>query len=1147
MIPAYDKVVDSGLLFRQMSCRLAVMAGTRLLSSKPTSMFAPPANFIAARIPVAMRWVAGIALLVGSVAPAQEPDATEPAVRSSDLDALEPGVHVIQIMDSGRIYALPGFDLLMKEFLARARLQAFPPIHRIADVQISGVVGQELVELKANITVDILRDGERVSVPVGFNDLQLEEHSHSAPLPGLSALPIEAKLPRKEWIFRGIGRHELKLSLIGPIRTATNGTRRLSVSAPKSGRSGMKLQFSETVAAAELSTGNPFQLTTDAETGTSELVTWGLTEDTEITWTPASAVTNQTATVQATSPARMTLDLTTEPASFRGTQSLTVSGGAISEVQVRLPRGFEPVTMTATDAEGNSISEPTATAVTTDVGLVLLRFESPATGAVTLNYDLNLTDTAYPQNISVQMPDIASVSNESADVDIFVSGGLDIERPQEIDVRRSRVESTREGRTPALAYRLLSSESQVTLRISESEAFFAVAPHINFTTEQDNVLLKARFSVNMVRGSLNQLEVVWPNYMQDGWQILDGSTSLTSESGPTFVSGFGSDDDVNRYTLVFQERQSGQFEIEVQAFRDLAGFKDGEGLMFLPDITSSTPHSTIVSLVESDAYSMFLSSQNEQAAFPALPSNRWPGELQDQSRSEAWLLDNSSEAVRLRITQQNPEVRTSLLTSISVTNESLRIREILSYDVRFRDLSDIKLRLPDVVPTVRLSGFDAPLSATRTENGVVTYGLPSAMRGKFDLTIDYNWLPREFKNTGELQTVNLPLVLPATSGELLEHATVATNIPQTLVLPQTDHWSPVYSEQYAAAWRSESVPDTLPIVLKQPLTTRSENAPQFMVATTFFQAPDALITNVTAVFTNPSDTVWFVIDKDVKPLQGTMNNRPAIVKSLFPLDDAKQWIQLRAPNDAALDSPATVTLMVRHTVDKADFGSVSELNLPYVAGHSDCNAIWVLRQTAGHTLVGLESTLTALNSNAISRLFFGSAADFITATSTILSPCDPSVRDKVTDLLNDSIEPNTRHEVLAGSVGGPKRLLTVTSSTVLLGAALLCVLLYFLLLRLRDVPLTTVLTCLVVAAATIVSLTPVGLHGIMLNLLPMCLIGVIAAAIQRFFGRTRSSLESIGATDGRTIFTIEKPSFVEEQGAMPASHSIIPSSKLSVT
>jgi hypothetical protein len=188
-----------------------------------------------------------------------------------------------------------------------------------------------------------------------------------------------------------------------------------------------------------------------------------------------------------------------------------------------------------------------------------------------------------------------------------------------------------------------------------------------------------------------------------------------------------------------------------------------------------------------------------------------------------------------------------------------------------------------------------------------------------------------------------------------------------------------------------------------------------------------------------------------------------------------------------------------------------------------------------------------LNSNAISRLFFGSAADFITATSTILSPCDPSVRDKVTDLLNDSIEPNTRHEVLAGSVGGPKRLLTVTSSTVLLGAALLCVLLYFLLLRLRDVPLTTVLTCLVVAAATIVSLTPVGLHGIMLNLLPMCLIGVIAAAIQRFFGRTRSSLESIGATDGRTIFTIEKPSFVEEQGAMPASHSIIPSSKLSVT
>jgi len=1109
-----------------------VVAGTRV-SSKQTNMFARPADFIAAGTPAAIRWMAVAVFLATSVVPAQEPATTESAVRTTDLDALQPGFHVIEKTDAGRVYVLPGFELLKQEFLARARLQAFPPVHRIADVQISGVVGPELVQLEADITVDILRNDERVAVPVGFNDLQLKEHSHSAPLPGLSAIPNETKLPLKEWIFQGLGRHQLTLTLIGPVRTAANGTRRVRVSAPKSGQSGMKLRFSEIVASAELLPAGPFDLTTDTAAGTSELVTWGLTEDTEIAWTPASAVTNQTATVQATSPARMTLDLTTEPASFRGTQALTVSGGSISEMQVHLPNGFEPVTMTATDADGNTISEPTATVDVADDGLVQLSFESPATGAVTLNYDLNLSDTTYPQNISVQMPDIASVSNESADVDIFVPGGLDIERPQEIDVRRSRVESTREGRTPALAYRLLSSTSRVTLRISESEAFFAVAPHINFATEQDNVLLKARFSVNMGRGSLNQLEIVWPNYIQDGWQILDGSTSLISESGPTFVSGFASGDDADRYTLVFQERQSGQFEIEVQAFRDLAGFKDGEGLLFLPDIVSSRRHSTIVSLIESDAYSMFLSPLNEQAAFPALPSNRWPEELQQQSRPvAAWLLDTPEEAVRLRITQQQPEVRISLLTSISVANESLLIREVLSYDVRFRDLSDIKLRLPDVVPTVRLSGVEEPLAPSQTEDGVVTYGLPKAMRGKFDLTIDYNWLPTEFGSTGEHQVVNLPLVLPASSGELLEQTTVATKFPQTLVLTGADHWSPVYSEQFAAAWRSESVPDTLPILLKQPLTTHSENTPQFMVVTTFFQAPDALITNVTAVFNKPSDTVWFVVDKNVTPLQGTMNNKPAIVKCLFPLDDAKPWVQLRAPNDAALDSPATVTLMVRHVVDKADFFSLGDVNVPYIAGHADCNAVWILRQTDGHSLVGLDSTMTALHSDNVFRIFPGPAADFITATSTILSPYEQSVRDKVAELLTGSMEPNDRHEILAGSVGGTKRLLTVTSSAVLLAAALLCVLLYFLLLKLRAVPLTTILTCLAVAFATVVSLTPVALHGIMLNLTPMCLIAVIAAALQRFVSRRRFPFETIAAADGSTIFTIEKPSFVEEQGSV---------------
>ncbi|MCP4505078.1 MAG: hypothetical protein GY826_01625, partial [Fuerstiella sp.] len=183
----------------------------------------------------------------------------------------------------------------------------------------------------------------------------------------------------------------------------------------------------------------------------------------------------------------------------------------------------------------------------------------------------------------------------------------------------------------------------------------------------------------------------------------------------------------------------------------------------------------------------------------------------------------------------------------------------------------------------------------------------------------------------------------------------------------------VYSELFAAAWRSESVPDTLPILLKQPLTTRSEKAPQFMVATTFFQAPDALITKVTAVFNQPSDTVWFVVDENVTPLQGTMNNKPAMVKCLFPLDDAKQWVQLRAPNDAALDFPATVTLMVRKEEKKAEFLSLSDVNVPYIAGHADCNAVWILRQTDGHSLVGLDSTMTALHSTNVSRILPGPA------------------------------------------------------------------------------------------------------------------------------------------------------------------------------
>ena len=634
--------------------------------------------------------------------------ATDSEVES--LGSLKSGTHLIRKDSTGEVTVLQNIPpQILKDAQQRFLLQQRKELYDLKKLELTGDIEDEMIRLTVNAIFEVEQEDEWVRVPVGFSNFHLTDLKHSTGVANGQARFEKTRLPQKSWLLFGKGEHRLELKLIGQVKVTTNGKHRIQISAPKATISSLLLRSTEPIEqdSIELSSRNPFRLKTDEATGASEIETWGLPATSEIAWVPQPETQDTIATVQASGPAQMKLDLVAGSGSLTVQQPLTISGGAISVLNVRLPEHFAQVSINGHDSEGHNIVKPVSIG---EDNTAAIQFVAPITGNITLNYDLGLPDAKYPQSISVQIPDIESVANETGDVEIFVPVGLelDVQRPDEKNTRQKRVQASGEPGTAVVAYRLLSSDSKLDLKVSETEAFYSVDPLISLEAERNSVVLKGYFTINMVRGSLNELEIDWPGYGQEGWTILQ---VLMGQKGneKTRITGLPSPEN-DTFRVSFPGRQAGQFEIELHAVRDLGLFQNDNRLLFLPDISAPTPHTAKVALIESDSFAMSLRPQNQQAPFPSLPVSQLPQHLQDEDmRLSAWIVDSPKEAVDVQISPQQSEVRSQVLAELSVVNDRIHISETITYDVLHEDLSKITLVVPGPTPSVQLDGWLEPL------------------------------------------------------------------------------------------------------------------------------------------------------------------------------------------------------------------------------------------------------------------------------------------------------------------------------------------------------------------------------------------------------------------------------------------------------
>lgn len=1049
---------------------------------------------------------------------------------------LKPGVNLIykdpETGDESRMY-LP--QQMLDDVLKRALLQTPSSLFDYVELKVTGETRGDVVYLTVNLRVDVLVDNEQVAVPAGFGEFRIIELNHDSDSTAAWGKIDSSKLPVKSWILYGKGEHRLRLKLIGKTLTTTNGQQRLRLSAPVVATSSLQLAIDETVETATQASGIAPLVKPGKAADTTELSLYGLTAQSELSWTPRQLVENETVLIRASVPATMELDLTTDPGSLKIKQPLLISGGAVDEIKIKLPEKFTQVSIVGTDAEGESI----VSTFLQSGDQWIVPFIRPISGPLTLEYDLGLERREYKGKISVNVPDVQGATNVSGNLEVSVPYGIDVQFAEK-NTRRIRVVSPVDSRTRVTAYRMLSTKSFLDLTISETEAYFSVTPHISFeTARQENILaLTARFKVNVLRGSLPELTMNWPNFVQDGWRI-SGDFRLSTDDATMPIPGYSPDKNPDQFPIDLGEHRSGQFEVELQAFRDLKSVEDADVVLFLPDVVASTPHSTIVSLIESDADSIQLKRPNGQRPYSILPPSRWPQELRNREVPlTALLVDSQEEAVQIHVEAQEPEVRVSVHMALGLDGDRIRIQEVIQYEVRHEDISEIRLATSGRTPTVRLKDTAERLDPIESSQDAAVFSLPVPRRGKFEVLVDYFWRPSE--SIIDAETLSLPFVRPAQEIQDFESLTVATNAPESILLESTTDWRRIYSDEFQAAWQTATPAEKIPVRLQHGLDSLFSTPPAFVIVDSAAWG-SVMLTSVTFLYEGPVDRILFSLDP-VAELWGdaTVDGIQTAPVRVSSDDTGRSIYQISANESAAPEQVTKVRLVVQQPFEQRyELFSIIRPALPKPLGAQDFpTTLWVMSQTSQETLFDMGSMeMTSVGSGMTSRILGNRSRDVDSAIEGMLLPYNSKLRNEIKAYFRGIKESGVKFELTAGSAfSSEQTVVVVTKRLVFLITAVLSLIAYLVCLRLKFSHVVLFAGAAFAVVAYVFAIVPDVVQGLMAQTVPVTLIAVIASLAQRRFMNERESpFRSLGDSDGNTIFAIDQPASALDL-SVPSTH-----------
>ncbi|MHC4398544.1 MAG: hypothetical protein ACYTG0_02580, partial [Planctomycetota bacterium] len=620
----------------------------------------------------------------------QPPDKKPPETRESDAKLPLRQEHVIYLPfenlrdvfedeDSSIVLPYAQFLEMWNRLVQPDEPPIEPPVNGvITRADYVGSVRGELVHLEATLDVEVL-SAEWARLPVQFGDAAIG----SARSEDGAVLLRGVGEGRYELLVRGQGKHQIKLSLVIGVKSATEG-RSFAVQCPAVGVSNLELEIPEKDLAVQVTPRRTSELRSDSKDATRVRAVLGATNQFAVSWQPKSGSTDQAAGL-ANVTDTIAVDVGDGVVHTHAVFDYQILRGSLGELIVEVP-----IDQRLLDVQVPGLRD-WQTETVDDRQRVRVRLHAPATEKVRLELH---TETPISEE-AFQVGHVRAVGVTRESGTLAVRGAEDVgleyvlrEAITRIDAADAPESLQKPGST---FYKFFTPDHKLSVVVSQLKPRIVVDSHISILLDKTRLTTRGEFRYQVSRSGIFALTFRLPA----GFQVDDVDTESMERSEVTSAAG------AQTLTVYFTKKLLGDLTVTVTASqaRDKPA---GELALPLPEPLNATREQGLVAVIAPESLEVKTDSAQLQAARAATPAELAakgfrPEAPEGSTLAAAFSFVRRPVSIVQTISERPRRTFVVVGTVANVKEDVVQVTTTFHYQIQFAGTDTFRMAVPAVV------------------------------------------------------------------------------------------------------------------------------------------------------------------------------------------------------------------------------------------------------------------------------------------------------------------------------------------------------------------------------------------------------------------------------------------------------------------
>ncbi len=551
-----------------------------------------------------------------------------------------------------------------------------PPINGvITRADYVGSVKGELVQLDATLDVEVL-SAEWAQLPVQFGDAAIG----SARSEDGTVLLRGVGEGRYELLVRGRGRHQIKLSLVSGVKSATEG-RSFTVQCPAVGVSNLELEIPEKDLAVHVTPQRTSELRSDAKDATRVRAVLGSTNQFTVGWHPRRAVR----------PGRQgrdrhdAVDISDGIVHTHATFDYQILRGSLGELVVEVPAGQRLLDVLAPglrDWQTESVGERQR---------VKVRLHAPATE--TAHLELHTETSIFEKAFQVGQVRAVGVARESGILAVRSAEDVGLEHVERESITRIDAADVPASlrKAGSTFYKFFTPDHKLSVVASQLKPRIVVASRLSILLDKTRLTTRGEFHYQVSRSGIFALTFRLPA----GFQVDEVRTESMERFEVAAAAG------AQTLTVHFAKKLLGDLTVTVTASqpRDKPA---GELALPLLEPLNATREEGLVAVIAPESLEVKTDALQLRAARAATPADLAAKGFQPQTAAGSTLATAFSFATRpvaiVQTITERPRRTFAVVGTIATVKEDVvQVNTTFRYQIQFAGTDTFRIAVPAAV------------------------------------------------------------------------------------------------------------------------------------------------------------------------------------------------------------------------------------------------------------------------------------------------------------------------------------------------------------------------------------------------------------------------------------------------------------------